>query len=101
MGGSWFWLSGVPLRSGVLNQSFPFADTLTVFFQILQRCNDNSIDDDYDCYDRKNVEFSRYRPGVAQGVGRGIALLFHDRGTRRGWGSAARPGRTLSPGKTL
>jgi len=26
----------------------------------------------------------RYRPGVAQRVGRGIALLFHDRGTRRG-----------------
>jgi len=29
------------------------------------------------------VKFSRYRPGVAQRVGRGIALLFHDRGTRR------------------
>ena len=26
----------------------------------------------------------RYRPGVAQRVGRGIALLFHDCGTRRG-----------------
>ena len=30
------------------------------------------------------VKFSRYRPGVAQRVGTGIALLFHDRGTRRG-----------------
>jgi len=30
------------------------------------------------------VKFSRYRPGVAQRVGRGIALLFHDRGTRSG-----------------
>ena len=29
------------------------------------------------------VKWSRYRPGVAQRVGRGIALLFHDRGTRR------------------
>ena len=29
------------------------------------------------------VKLSRYRPGVAQRVGRGIALLFHDRGTRR------------------
>ena len=29
-------------------------------------------------------KFSRYRPGVAQRVGRGIALHFHDRGTRRG-----------------
>ena len=32
----------------------------------------------------KKVKRSRYRPGVAQRVGRGIALLFHDRGTRRG-----------------
>jgi hypothetical protein len=30
------------------------------------------------------VKFSRYRPCVAQRVGRGIALLFHDSGTRRG-----------------
>jgi len=31
------------------------------------------------------VNWSRYRPGVAQRVGRSIALLFHDRDTRRGW----------------
>jgi len=37
---------------------------------------------------------------VAQRVGRGISLLFHDRGTRRGEWSAARPGRILPPGKT-
>ena len=30
------------------------------------------------------VKCSRYRPGVAQKVGRGIALVFYDRGTRRG-----------------
>ena len=30
------------------------------------------------------IKCSRYRPGVTQKVGRGIALLFHDRGTRRG-----------------
>ena len=42
----------------------------------------------------------RYRPGVAQRVGRGIALLFHGRGIRRGEWSAARPGRKLPPGKT-
>jgi len=46
------------------------------------------------------AKWSRYRPGVAQRVGRGIALLFHDRGTTRGEGSAARPGRTLRPRKT-
>jgi hypothetical protein len=31
---------------------------------------------------------------------RGVALPFHDHGTRRGEGSAARPGRSLPPGKT-
>jgi len=31
---------------------------------------------------------------------RGIALLFLDHGTRRGEGSASRPGRFLPPGKT-
>ena len=31
----------------------------------------------------KRLKWSRYRPGVAQKVGRGIALLFHDRGTRK------------------
>jgi len=30
------------------------------------------------------VKCSRYGPGVAQRVGRFIAILFHDRGTRRG-----------------
>jgi len=30
------------------------------------------------------LKWSRYRRGVAQRVGKSIALLFHDRGTRRG-----------------
>jgi len=37
------------------------------------------------------LKFSRYRPGVAQRVGSGIALLFHDRGTRRGWVVSSTP----------
>ena len=37
------------------------------------------------------VKFSRYRPGVAQRVGRGIALLFHDRGTKRAWVVSSTP----------
>jgi len=45
------------------------------------------------------VNFSLYRPGVTQRVGRGIALLFHDRGTRRGEWSPACPGHTLPLGK--
>jgi len=32
----------------------------------------------------KKVKFSRYRPSVAQRMGRGIALLFHDCSTRKG-----------------
>jgi len=45
------------------------------------------------------VKWFRYRPGVAHRVGRGIALLFHDRGTRRGWvvSSTSRP--HFIPGK--
>ena len=35
---------------------------------------------------------------MAQRVGIGITLLYHDRGTRRGW--VVSPGRTLPPGKT-
>jgi len=42
------------------------------------------------------VKCSRYSPGVAQRVGIGIALLFHDCGTRS---SRLRP--HLTPGKDL
>jgi len=45
------------------------------------------------------VKWSRYRPGVIQRVGRGIALLFHDRGTRRGWMVSSTPRPHLTPGK--
>jgi len=45
------------------------------------------------------VKWSRYRPGIAQRVGRGIALLFHDRGTRRGWVVSLTPRPHLTPGK--
>jgi len=34
---------------------------------------------------KKMIKWSRYRCGAVQMVGRGIALLFHDCGTRRGW----------------
>jgi len=45
------------------------------------------------------VKWSRYRPGVAQRVGRGIALLFHDRGTRRGWVVSSTPRPQFTRGK--
>ena len=47
----------------------------------------------------KKVKWSRYRSGVAQRVGRGIALLFHDRGTRRRW-VVSTPRPHFTPGKT-
>ena len=46
-----------------------------------------------------SLKWSRYRPGVAQRVGRGIALLFHDRGTRRGWVVSCTPRPHFIPGK--
>jgi len=51
------------------------------------------------CPSLVKVKWSRYRPGVAQRVGRGIALLFHDRSTNRGWvvSSTHRP--HFTPGK--
>jgi len=39
------------------------------------------------------------QPGVAQRVGRGIALLFHDHGTRRGWVDSPTPRPHFTPGK--
>jgi hypothetical protein len=45
------------------------------------------------------VKWSRYRPSVAQRVGRGIALLFHDHSTRRGWAVSSMPRPHFTPGK--
>ena len=44
-------------------------------------------------YPHDDVKWSHYKPNVAQRVGRGIALLFHYHGTRRGWvvSSTTRP----------
>jgi len=45
------------------------------------------------------VKWSRHRPGVAQRMGRGIALLFHDRGIRRGWVFSSTPRPHFTPRK--
>ena len=50
-------------------------------------------------YIKVKVKWSRYRPGLAQRVGRGIALLFHDHGTRRGWVVSSTPRPHFTPGK--
>ena len=51
------------------------------------------------CFTVGKVKWSRYRPGVAQRVGRGIALLFHDRGTGREWVVSSTPRTHFTPGK--
>jgi len=45
------------------------------------------------------VKWSSYRPGVAQRVGWGIDLPFHDRGTRKGWMVSSTPWPHFTPGK--
>ena len=45
------------------------------------------------------VKWSHYRPGVAQRVGRVIALPFHDRGVRRGRVVSNTPRPNFTPGK--
>ena len=49
--------------------------------------------------DDVKVKWSRYRPGVAQRVGRGIAIFFHDRGNRSGWVVSSTPRPHFTPGK--
>ena len=51
-------------------------------------------------YVKVKVKRSRYRPGVAQRVGRGIVLLSMTAALEGDEWSAARPGRNLPPGKT-
>ena len=46
-----------------------------------------------------NVKFPRYRPGVAQRVGSGIALLFYDCGIRREWVASSTPRSHFTPEK--
>jgi len=48
---------------------------------------------------KKRIKCSRYRPGVVQRVGRGIAVLFHDRGTKRGWVVSSTPRPQFTPEK--
>jgi len=52
-------------------------------------------------YTKVKVKWSRYRPIVAHRVGRVTALLFHDRGTRRGWVVSSTPQPHFTPGKDL
>jgi len=70
------------------------------------RCNDkdlNILTPVSTCFDLSHVpyiKFSRYRPGVAQRVGRGILYSSMTAALEGGEWSAAHPGRTLRPGKS-
>ena len=48
---------------------------------------------------KKKIKWSRYRPSVTQRAGRGIALLFNNRGTRRGRVISSTPRPHFTPGK--
>ena len=52
-------------------------------------------------YKKVKEKRSRYRSGVAQRVGRGVALIFHDCGTRKGWVISSTPRPHFTPGKDL
>jgi len=64
-------------------------------FLLLQRTDEFQIDIKL----KVKVKWSRYRPGVAQRVCIGIALLFHDRDTRRGWVVSSTPRPHFTAGK--
>ena len=65
----------------------------------VQACNETTTAAAAAICKRQKAKWSRYRPGMAQRVGRGIALLFHDRGTRRGWVISSTPRPNFTPGK--
>ena len=48
---------------------------------------------------KKKLKCSRYRPSVVQRVGTGIALLFHEHGTRRRWVVSNTPRPHFTPRK--
>ena len=75
-----------------------YCKSINITFQILMPATFCSLA----CRFLQNTDFflcSRYRPGVAQRVCRGIALLFRDRGTRRGWVVRSTPRPHFTPGK--
>ena len=74
------------------------ASNISEFFRPRNR-NTRERDPKWPIFSYIKVKVLRYRPGVAQRVGRGIALLFHDRGTRRGWVVSSTPRPHFTPGE--
>ena len=102
-GRSWFYLMFVVLvkvmqlrRAAVCLQCMQDL-TITLLLYNQQPKSVTDISDTLTQINKKNVKWSSYRPGAVQRVGRGIALLFHDRGTGKWWvvSSTPRPHFTL------
>ena len=78
------------------------------YWHFSRRISSSDQQDDYGSWIGKDeegsiayieVKWSRYRPGVAQRAGRGIALPFHDCSTRGGWVVSSTPRPHFTPGK--
>ena len=78
------WLQGTKQKTSICRQSEVFEWYCTSKTYIIGKVK---------------VKWSRYRPGLSQRVGRVIALLFHDRGTRREWVISRTPRPHFTPGK--
>jgi len=93
-------LGGYQGRSGLLRKiSLPLGFDPRTVHPVGSRSTDWTIPAPYIYIYIYKVKWYRYRPRVAQRVGRGIALLFHDRGPRRGWVVSSTPRPHFTPGK--
>jgi hypothetical protein len=90
-------ISDAPRSFKMLENDHPTQCHFPAYFSIQQCCPGNCRS----CIIvlQVKVKWSCYRPVVAQRVGRGIALLFHDRGTRRGWVVSSTAWLHFTPGK--
>ena len=81
--------TGVGLKMSLLCRCWSYAWRMTVGPHSRGKVKQNHM----------KVKWSRQRSGVAQRVGRVIALLFHNRGTRRWWVISSTPRSHFTPGK--
>jgi len=89
-------LMGIKKQQNALNSAGVFYGDIFTYIHILAVLDTHYTNE---CTEYKKVKRSRYRLRVAQRNGRGIALLFHDRGTRRRWVVNSTPRPHFTPGK--
>ena len=86
--------TGCPLHSPVTFILRPLSSSGTSIMRIFGNLTKKTLKTYAGLVKRKCRQGSPFLQATkALRVSRGIALLFHDRGTRRGWGSAPRPDR--------